>query len=109
MNDFRFAIRQLLKHPAFSALAITTFSLGIGLVTTQFSLIDSILLRGLPIEGSQRLVHVSRLNPQTLDEHSWESAPYRDYLAFQAQQTTLESVAAVAQTGLNISGHGSAP
>ena len=108
MNDLKFAIRQLLKHPAFSALAIMTFALGIGLVTTQFSLIDAILLRGLPIEGAQRLVHVYRLNPQTLDVHSWESVPYRDYLAFQKQQTTLDTVAAVGQVGLNISGHGSA-
>jgi putative ABC transport system permease protein len=104
MTDLKFAFRQLLRRPGFTLLAACSLALGIGLVTTQFSLIDAILLRGLPIPDAQRLVHVSRLNPQTLDSNAWESVPYRDYLLFREQQTSLRSLAAVTQIGLNLSG-----
>lgn len=109
MNDLRFAFRQLIRMPAFSLLAAFSLALGIGLVATQFSLIDGILLRGLPVPGAQRIVHVSRLNPQTLDAHMWETVPIRDYIVFREQQTVVESLAAVNQMGFNLSGGGRMP
>src|SRR5437764_1931807 len=58
MNDLRFALRQLRKSPGFSALAIITLAIGIGLNTTIFSLINDLFLRGLPFKEPQRLVHM---------------------------------------------------
>lgn len=109
MNDLRFAFRQLLRQPGFSALAAFSLALGIGLVATQFSLIDAILLRGLPIPDGQRLIHVSRLNPQTGDPDSWETMPTRDFLALREQQTVLRELAALEQAGFNLSGAGRVP
>jgi putative ABC transport system permease protein len=109
ISDLRFAFRQLLRQPGFTLLAACSLALGIGLVTTQFSLIDAILLRGLPIPDAQRLVHVSRMNPQSQDRDGWEAVPYRDYLALREQQTSLESVAAVTQIALNLSGYDRVP
>src|ERR1700704_4800152 len=48
MTDLRFAIRQLLKSPAFTLLAVLTLALGIGMNTAIFSLINDLFLRGLP-------------------------------------------------------------
>lgn len=59
MNDFKFALRQLLKSPGFSALAILTLALGIGLNTAIFSLINDLFVRGLPFEKPQNVVHIS--------------------------------------------------
>jgi predicted permease len=109
MNDLRLAFRQLRTRPMFAVLAAFSFSLGIGLVTTQFSLTDAILLRGLPLPDAERLMHVSRRNQQNADRGFWEPLPYRDYLQLREKQTTLQSLAAVNSFGLNLSGEGLLP
>src|SRR5207247_2692813 len=58
MNDLKFALRQLRKSPAFTAIAVITLALGIGLNTTIFSLINDLFLRGLPFKEPSRIVHV---------------------------------------------------
>src|SRR2546423_13910678 len=57
MNDIRFAFRKLRQSPAFTAIAVITLALGIGLNTTIFSLINELFLRGLPFKEPARVVH----------------------------------------------------
>src|SRR5687768_17965353 len=65
MNDLRFAFRQLLKNPGFTAVATLTLALGIGANTTVFSVARTILLRPLGFEGEDRLMWIRRVNTQT--------------------------------------------
>ena len=58
MTDFRFALRQLRKTPGFTALAVLTLALGIGLNTSIFSLINDLFLRGLPFAEPHRVLHI---------------------------------------------------
>src|SRR5216117_4123651 len=58
MNDLKFALRQLRKSPAFTAMAVLTLALGIGLNTTIFSLINDLFLRRLPFKEPSRIVHL---------------------------------------------------
>jgi putative ABC transport system permease protein len=58
MNDLKFALRQLRKSPAFTAIAILTLALGIGLNTAIFTLINDLFLRGLPFKEPSHVVHV---------------------------------------------------
>src|SRR5438552_15425479 len=56
MNDLKFAFRQLLKNPGFTAVAILTLALGIGANTAIFSVMNALMLRMLPVADPSRLV-----------------------------------------------------
>ena len=109
LQDLRVGLRILIRRPTFSLMAAASLALGIGLVATQFSLIDGVLLRGLPTSGADRLMHVARADPQQQGSSAWESVPYRDYLALAERQTSFESLAAVNGMNVNISGPGRIP
>src|ERR1044071_6051566 len=56
MKDIRFGVRSLLKRPAFTAVAVITIALGIGVNTAIFSVINAVLLRPLPYDDPSRLM-----------------------------------------------------
>src|ERR1700741_4335731 len=68
MNDVRFAFRKLRQSPGFTSIALITLTLGIGLNTTIFSLVNDLFLRGLPFQEPGRVLHVfSHFKDQRVD------------------------------------------
>ena len=59
VQDLRFTVRSLRRTPAFTAVAVLTFALAIGLNTTMFTVVNGILFRPLPFRGENELVVVS--------------------------------------------------
>ncbi len=92
MNDLRFALRQLRKSPGFSALAIITLAIGIGLNTAIFSLINDLFLRGLPFKEPSRVVHLFGGDKSRDLEDIGVSAPR--YQHFRDGQTVFDGLAA---------------
>lgn len=62
LTDVRIALRSFLKRPGFAAVAIFTLALGIGANTAIFSVVDAVLLKGLPYPDADRLVEVREVN-----------------------------------------------
>src|SRR5262245_10561279 len=87
MNDLRFAFRQLLKNPGFTAVAVLTLALGIGANTAIFSIINGVLLKPLPYPDPDRLVTLWERSPQRGVEQERVSGP--NYLDWRAQNSTL--------------------
>lgn len=109
MSSLRFALRQIVKAPAFTLTAVASFALGIGLVATQFSLIDAVLLRNMPLPDVGSLYHIGWQLPKTSDPERWDVLPHRDYLLLRERQTRFETLAATQWLGLNLSGSGRVP
>src|SRR5262245_57266845 len=65
LQDLRFAIRSLVRHPGFAVTALVTLALGIGATTAIFSVVNSVLLRALPFPDPHRLVIVGNLWTKT--------------------------------------------
>src|SRR5438034_4129216 len=80
MNALRFSLRQLLKSPGFTFLAVITLALGIGLNTAIFSLINDLFLRGLPFKEPGRVLHMySNAKDRNLLEIAVSAPRYQHY------------------------------
>src|SRR5438477_10046930 len=100
MNYLRLAVRQLIKNPAFSAVAIITLALGIGANTAIFSIVNAVLLQPLPYPDADRIM--------VLNESSGPGQDYSvalpDYFDWQKDNTVFEHLAATHKESRNLSG-----
>jgi putative ABC transport system permease protein len=91
LSEVRYAARNLMKRPGFTAIAVITLALGIGANTAIFSVVNAVLLRPLPYAEADRLI-VPWGSKGEMQHHTVVSYP--DFLDWQARTQTLEYIAA---------------
>src|ERR1700755_2196306 len=64
-RDLRIGLRVLIKEKTFCALAVVVLALGISGVTTMFSVVNGVMLRGFTFPNGDRLVSVNFVDPST--------------------------------------------
>jgi predicted permease len=89
MNDLRFALRQLTRSPAFTAVIVLTLTLGIGANAVIFNIVNTTFLRALPYPEPDRLVHLSERRASS-DEMP---VSYPNFLDWQRQQDVFSGLA----------------
>ena len=85
MNDLKFAFRQLLKHPGFTAVAVLTLALGIGATTAIVSVVKTAVFDPLPVQHPDRFVQLGVVHR----ELGWRAAINNPALRDVRQQTNL--------------------
>src|SRR5258706_6363063 len=104
MNDLKFAFRQLLKNPGFTAVAVLTLALGIGANTAIFSVVNAILLRPLPYINPKQLVMLYENHSVDASHKIPVAAPMLG--EWRRQTTVFEGLAAQAGDSFILTGRG---
>src|SRR6185295_17683342 len=90
-SDFRYAIRNLIKRPGFTAIAVITLALGIGANSAIFSTVQALLINPLPFPEQDRVVAIWDKNPSRGVEHN--EVAMANYLDWRAQNQSFSHLA----------------
>ncbi len=111
LQDLRFGARMLRKNPGFTAVAVLTLALGIGVNTAIFTAFDALVLRPRPVKDPDSLAAVFRTTPG--ETHGWFSYP--DYICYRDHSRSFSDLSlfafgmAVTSSDLPATGQEAAP
>src|SRR5438067_2048599 len=101
-KDLRFAFRQLIKQPAFTAIAVITVALAIGATTAVLSLVNGLLVRPLPYREPQQLILLlQHFKSQNLERIPVSPPEFKDY---ETRARSFEKLGAFGYTNFNLAG-----
>jgi putative ABC transport system permease protein len=102
-QDVRYGLRMLAKNPGFTAVAVLTLALGIGVNTAIFSVVNAVLVRPLPYKDADRLVMLWSTKPR----EGWRGqASPLDFLTWRQQCRSFKSMAAIRPCSGILTGRG---
>lgn len=102
LQDLRYGLRMLAKHPGFTAVAVATLTLGIGVNTAIFSVVNGVLLNPLPYPQPDRLVALYSRDPSL----TRSSISYPNFLDWVRDNHSFSALAAYREDDLNLTGMG---
>src|SRR5262245_40134059 len=102
LNDLRYAFRQLIRNPGFTAVVVLTLALSIGANTTLFSVVNAVLLRPLPYQKPDKLVALwMRFTGIGIPkDQNAVSAP--EFMDLRRLATSFSDLAAISTTNFNL-------
>lgn len=103
-QDFRYALRQLRRSPAFAAVAAITLALAIGANTAIFSVVNAVLLAPLPYRQVDRLMMIWEAN-RTRGERAFPISP-GDFSSWKQENDVFEDIAASYDNEVTLTGSG---
>ncbi len=106
LQDLRYATRQFLRAPGFTATAVLTLALGIGATTAIFTLVHAVLLKSLPVSEPQELYRVGDNENCCVNggmQGSWSLFSYAKYEHFRDETEGFSELAAF-QAGRSLAG-----
>ena len=101
-QDIGFGFRLLSKNRTLTLITILAMAMGIAGSSAMFTLVNSIFLRPLPFERSEKIVEVFETNPRLMIDRSEVTGP--DFLEWRKQNTVFEHIAAVQVIGFSLAG-----
>jgi len=101
MRDVRFSLRLLWKSPGFTAVAMVTLALGVSANTAVFSLIDSLLLRPLPVPAANEMAVLTMLEDGSRPGTSFCTPFFR---SLEGQNDAFQNVFAFVNDTLQVRG-----
>jgi putative ABC transport system permease protein len=99
LHDLRFALRLIVKDRWFTAVAVAALALGIGANATVFTLVNAVLIRGLPFKDSGQLYMLGVRRPA--DSRGGDLS-YPDYQDWRAQSRTFAGIAGFSRGGMSL-------
>ena len=106
MNDLGYAIRSLLRNPAFAVVAILTLALAIGANTAMFSIFNSVLLRPLAYRQPERLYAVQESVPKFAKLQDKLPVSAHHFLQWRAHTSSFDSLSLVGTAGMSLTSAG---
>jgi putative ABC transport system permease protein len=102
LKDLQFAVRQLVKQPGFTFIAVLTLALAIGATTAVISLVNALLFRPLPYKDPQQLV----LLLQHFKSQNLERIPVSppEFVDYETRAHSFEKLGAFGFTSFNLAG-----
>jgi putative ABC transport system permease protein len=102
-QDLAYAIRVLIKSWGVTVIAVATLALGIGANTAIFSVVNSVLLRPLPFQSSERIAYIGERLPGFNTNLPMNAT---DFNAFRERQQTFEQIGIYSNKHFDLSGAG---
>ena len=99
MDDLRNAVRSLRSTPTFTIVALAVLALGIGAGTAIFSVVDAVVLRGLPFDEHDRMVVVREFDTRRAETFGGGQTTPQTYLDWRRLQESFEGIAGVGSSG----------
>src|SRR4030095_3842827 len=104
LSDIRYAVRSLLKQPAFTFIALCTFAFGIGAKTALLSVVNGVVLNPLPFDRPEELVTLHQRKPN----FETGAIPLPNFRDWQKENQTFSAMAISRGYGFSMIGLGEA-
>src|SRR6187399_362655 len=109
LDDIRTSIRSLRSTPAFTLVALLVLTLGIGAGTAIFSVVDAVVLRGLPFDEHDRLGALTEKDTRRATTFGEGNITAQTYLDWRQLQQPFQALTATANTAFTLKTEGGEP